>query len=147
MLDLSDRYNESDFGDHNVPLFEDVLAVFTLLTSNISEAQELLQIRPVYRKQQENFDRVLKCITHLIYLLLKTAKTVQEKRLVFTSVQGIVRANIRSACTNDTLLHLCVSRLNVIKSGYFTDDNNSRVSFRNLTQCGSSDINLTLMYN
>lgn len=143
MLDLSDRYNESDFGDHNVPLFEDVLAVFTLLTSNISEAQELLQIRPVYRKQQENFDRVLKCITHLIYLLLKTAKTVQEKRLVFTSVQGIVRANIRSACTNDTLLHLCVSRLNVIKSGYFTDDNNSRIVFPNadvvkvLIQCGS----------
>lgn len=37
------------------------------------------------------------------------------------NVRKLVKNRIRSACTNDTLLHLCVSRLNVIKSGYFND--------------------------
>lgn len=37
------------------------------------------------------------------------------------NVRKLVKNQIRSACTNDTLLHLCVSRLNVIKSGYFND--------------------------
>lgn len=99
----------------------------------------------MYRKQQENFDRVLKCVTHLIYLLVATAKTDDEKKIVCIlsilcfvhreysiecvrnqfqvneNVKKLVRNQIRSACTNDTLLHLCVSRLNVIKSGYFND--------------------------
>lgn len=111
---------------------------------NFIDAWNLLQIRPVYRKQQENFDRVLKCVTHLIYLLVVTAKNDDEKKIVciFASaymslfrkqnnfhfefqvnenVRKLVKNRIRSACTNDTLLHLCVSRLNVIKSGYFND--------------------------
>lgn len=46
---------------------------------------------------------------------------------MFNSVQTLVLGNIRSACTNDTLLHLCVSRLNVIKSSYFQYENNTRV--------------------
>lgn len=108
----------------------------------IADAWNLLQIRPVYRKQQENFDRVLKCVTHLIYLLVSTAESDDEKKIVsilcdslqqkqnqFISktlqvkenVRKLVKNHIRSACTNDTLLHLCVSRLNVIKSGYFND--------------------------
>lgn len=95
--------------------FEDVFAVFRLMIDNISEAQDLLQIRPVYRKQQENFDRILKCIVHLIYLLIGTARNENQKKLLFCSVIELVAANIRSACTYDTLLHLCVSRLNVIK--------------------------------
>lgn len=47
-----------------------------------TEARRLLQIKPVHKKQQENFDRVLKCITHLIYLLVATAKTVDQKQKV-----------------------------------------------------------------
>lgn len=130
MLDLHERYsdglNNYDIV-HNVPLFDDVFGIFKVLTQTIKESYDLLQIRPIFRKQQENFDRVLKCIAHLIYLLICTAKTVEEKTIVFRSVHELVRENIRSACTNDTILHLCVSRLNVIKSGYFGDDNNLKV--------------------
>jgi len=38
-------------------------------------------------------------------------------------VTALIRSNPRSASTGDTLLHLCVSRLNTIKSAYFSDDN------------------------
>lgn len=49
---------------------------------NFAEARRLLQIKPMHRKQQENFDRVLKCVTHLIYLLVETSKTKEEKDMV-----------------------------------------------------------------
>lgn len=43
------------------------------------------------------------------------------------TIRSLIKSNIRSACTNDTLLHLCVSRLNIIKSGYFNDATGMRV--------------------
>lgn len=46
---------------------------------------------------------------------------------VCETIRSLVKNNIRSACTNDTLLHLCVSRLNMIKSGYFNDGTATRV--------------------
>lgn len=81
------------------------------------------QIRPVYKRQQESFDRILKCITHLIYLLVETARSEVQQRQVYECVHSLVLSNPRSATTGDTLLHLCVSRLNTIKSSYFSDDN------------------------
>lgn len=83
MLDLENKSDEGEsFIGSDVPKFEDVYGVFTVLHKNLIDARKLLQIRPVYRKQQENFDRVLKCVTHLIYLLEVTSKTVEEKQFV-----------------------------------------------------------------
>lgn len=105
------------------PKFDDVHATFTILAEKICYCRKLLDIRPVYKRQQESFDRILKCLTHLIYLLVETAKTDHQKEIVRDSVKNLVRSNPHSASTGDTLLHLCVSRLNTIKSSYFTDDN------------------------
>ncbi|XP_054726310.1 protein fem-1 homolog A [Anastrepha obliqua] len=137
-----DEDNIDEIKEDHIPLFEDVFGVFRLLTETIADSQELLQVRPVYRKQQENFDRILKCIAHLIYLLISTANTHEQKKSVFCAVRDLVRATVRSACTSDTLLHLCVSRLNVIKSGYLSDENNLTIVFPNadviklLLDCG-----------
>lgn len=82
MLDLQDKYINvmpNEFFDFEIPRFEDVHAVFILLTGNILEARQLLTVRPVHRKQQENFDRILKCITHIIYLLVACAKTDEDR--------------------------------------------------------------------
>ncbi|XP_052866251.1 protein fem-1 homolog C [Anopheles cruzii] len=135
MLDLLEKYNEV-LGNEFVelrPRFEDVYAVFSILTGSINEARRLISIRPVHRKQQENFDRIMKCLTHLMHLMLATAKTSEDRAAIYRSVHALVRNNIRSAITSDTLLHLSVSRLNVIKSGYFNDDTNTlRIVFPNL---------------
>jgi len=77
----------------------------------------------VQKRQQESYDRILKCITHLIYLLVETARTDEQKEQMREMVTALIRSNPRSASTGDTLLHLCVSRLNTIKSAYFSDDN------------------------
>ncbi|XP_061389317.1 protein fem-1 homolog C [Musca vetustissima] len=126
MLELHERntdLSESNSGNVKLPYFKDVLAVFKLLTETVAECHALLQIRPISRRQQENFDSIFKCIAHAIYLLLATASTAEETRQVYLSVRKLVQANITSACTNDSLLHLCVSRLNVIKSGLLNDEN------------------------
>lgn len=85
-----------------------------------------VQVRPVYKRQQESFDRILKCITHLIYLLVETARTADQQTQVENCVRALVWSCPRSSTTGDTLLHLCVSRLNTIKSSYFSDDNQAR---------------------
>ncbi|XP_035775626.1 protein fem-1 homolog C-like [Anopheles albimanus] len=146
MLDLLEKYNEvhgNEFVDLR-PRFEDVYAVFTILTDNIKDALRLISIRPVHRKQQENFDRILKCLTHLMHLMLATAKTPDDHAAIYRAVRGLVASNVRSAITSDTLLHLSLSRLNVIKSGYFSDDtHSSRPTFpslgvvRLLLDCGA----------
>lgn len=83
MLDLETKSGDIEsFIGSDVPRFDDVLGVFTLLHKNLIEARKQLQIRPVFRKQQENFDRVLKYVTHLIYLLEVTSKTAEEKQIV-----------------------------------------------------------------
>lgn len=153
MLDLLDKNLEivpHEFADMNLPRFEDVINMFTLLADNTEPARELLQIRPIYRKQQENFDRILKCLTHLLYLLLATAKTEEDTEKIHTAVKRLIMNDIRSSCTRDTLLHLTTSRLNVIKSGYLTEDTQLKPIFPNidvvrlLIQCG---MNVNLQNN
>lgn len=153
MLDILDKNLEiipHEFDDMNLPRFKDVLHMFCLLADSIQPARDLLQIRPIYRKQQENFDRVLKCITHLLYLMISTAKTKEHTQSIHTAVRRLLLNDVRSSCTRDTLLHLTTSRLNVIKSGYLSEDTQLRPIFPNvkvvrlLIQCG---INVNLQNN
>jgi hypothetical protein len=85
MLNLHDKYLDNppdNFYGQELPLFKDVYKVFQLLTDDIREVRNLLLVRPSHRKQQENFDKVLKCITHLIYLMLMTSKSCDDEKLV-----------------------------------------------------------------
>lgn len=120
-------------GQPELPSFEEIHKVFNLLTADIADAKALLAIRPVYKKQQDNFDKMLKCITHLIYLMIATAGDSEEKtHLIHTAVYKIVKHDIRTS-NQDTLLHMCVSRLNFVKHGYFADHNlQSKSVFPNL---------------
>ncbi|XP_043469378.1 protein fem-1 homolog C [Leptopilina heterotoma] len=124
MVDLNEKIVE--IADRNrekqEPRFCDVVAIFKLLTENLPEARSLLEKRPVHKKQRESYDRILKCITHLIYLLLETAQSDEEKAEMRQLVHNLVRRNPRCASTEDTLLHLCVSRVNTIHSNYFTTE-------------------------
>lgn len=67
-------------------------------------------------------------MTHLIYLLIETGETNEEKTLTKQLVYELVKQNPRSAHTEDTLLHLCVSNLNTISTSYFTTANETQVS-------------------
>lgn len=150
MLNLNLR--DSDFihvdmqhHQETLPTFREAFKVFQLLTKNIVEMKSLLQIRPIYKKQQDNFDKILKCITHAIYLMIDTANGDENNmKHVYSSVYHIVKNDIRTS-NQDSLLHMCVSRLNYVKHGYFQDHNLTAKSvFPNirvvklLLKCGSN---------
>lgn len=54
--------------------------------------------------------------------MLQTARTREENEIVTHLIVNLVKINPRTASTDDTLLHLCVSKLNTIKSSYFMDE-------------------------
>ncbi|OWR41527.1 fem-1 A protein [Danaus plexippus plexippus] len=105
-----------------LPRHQDVLRVFTLLADHLPECRRALVARPVHKKQAETFDRALRCVSHLLHLLLLTARSESDHEEVRARVRRLVAADVRSAHTGDTLLHLCVSRLNVVRSTYFADE-------------------------
>lgn len=86
------------------------------------------QKHPVHNRQRSSYEHILKCVTHLIYLLVETAKSDDEKTLMHELVRELVKMNPRSVYTQDTLLHLCVSSLNTIDSSYFTSAEDIHVS-------------------
>jgi hypothetical protein len=151
MLNLSlkadNEFIHHEMQHETLPSFNETYKVFKLLTADIVEMKNLLQIRPIFKKQQDNFDKILKCITHLIYLMLESANGCEEKlNLIYSNVYHIVKNDIK-ASTQDSLLHLCVSRLNYVKHGYFMDPNvDTKSVFPNinvvkvLLKCGS-DVN------
>ena len=104
-----------------LPAAADVLRVFRLLAAELPGCRRLLDARPVFKAQADTFDRALRCVTHLVFLLHERAGPA-DRRAVRAAVRSLVAADVRSAHTRDTLLHLCVSRLNVIRSTYFADE-------------------------
>ncbi|XP_060529006.1 protein fem-1 homolog CG6966 [Cylas formicarius] len=116
---------------------------YKLLTKNISEMRQLLTIKPQYKRQLEYFDKIPKCITHLIYLMIKTVSREEDAALITELVTDIVKQNIKCIMVDDTLLHLCVSRLNTIRSSYFITEEPIMIFpeenvVKMLLECGSS---------
>ncbi|KAM3958636.1 ankyrin repeat protein mann-cup [Aphomia sociella] len=106
----------------DLPRHEDVMAVFRLVADDLPRCRAALAARPVHKKQAESYDRALRCATHLAALLLESARGAAAAAALRRAVARLVAADVRSAHTGDTLLHLCVSRLNVIRSTYFADE-------------------------
>lgn len=84
--------------------------------------RRLLTVRPVYKRQADFFDKMLKCITHLIHLMLETATTEHDRETVTELIRDLVKKNVKCVALEDSILHLCVSKLNTIRSSYFLDE-------------------------
>ncbi|XP_065155286.1 protein fem-1 homolog CG6966 isoform X2 [Atheta coriaria] len=143
MVDYNEKYDPAiDEEFSYAQRFEDSVKTFEILTKDIAQARQLLNVRPQYRRQIESYDRILKSITHLIYLMIRSA-TSEQITIVQRLVTDLVRVNPKSGTTDDSLLHLCVSKLNTIRSGYFSEDepiaifpNQTVIEF--LLRCGAS---------
>ncbi|RZF41868.1 hypothetical protein LSTR_LSTR005330 [Laodelphax striatellus] len=122
-FDLNERNAMSRSNCEDRLRFKDVLSTFNLLTDRIPDCQRLLGLRPVFKRQQESYDRILKCITYLIYLMVEMVRCDEKFNIVYSAVERLVRLNPHSVLTGDTILHLFLSRMNTIKSTYFLKDN------------------------
>lgn len=54
--------------------------------------------------------------------MLATATTEEDKTIIKELITDLVRKNVRCAAQEDSILHLCVSKLNTIRSSYFMDE-------------------------
>lgn len=103
------------------PSFEELFSIFQLIADNISDAQIAVTMRPTCRRQMASFDAALRCTTHLLHLMLRlleeqqaTASDFRRLRLM-RSLALLLRHSPCSVRTGDSLLHLSVSRLNVLR--------------------------------
>ncbi|KZC08594.1 Protein fem-1 like protein A [Dufourea novaeangliae] len=118
MIDFKEKTSERRNRNKEEPRFSDVVAIFKLLVSQLTEAKELLQIQPVYKLHQDSYNGIIKCITHLIYLLVETGKLDDQKAITRQLVYDLIKQNPRTAVLKDTILHLCVSEQNTIETTY-----------------------------
>lgn len=123
-LDLLDKHNMGVLREE--VHFDDVVATIDLMVKQFTTALELLEIQPVYKRQQDNFDRILGVLIHLFYILIHISKdqaqTLHMKRLV----NNIIHMNPRNY-TGDTLLHLAVSRSNAMKASSFFEGSHTTI--------------------
>lgn len=54
--------------------------------------------------------------------MLETALTKEDKKMVTELIADFVKKNIKCVVLEDSILHLCVSKLNTIRSSYFLDE-------------------------
>ena len=119
-----DLYEKHDSGLLREPLrTADVLSAFTLLVDNMEQSLELLHVRPVFRRHQDNFDRILNCLSHLLFLLtsVKSGTGVPDSGRLAELIRRVVRIDPRNS-GGESLLHLAANRDNTIKSSTYFDE-------------------------
>ena len=62
--------------DHDVRV-DDILATAELLVGDMPDCQKLLNILPVYKRQQDSYNRIMNIVTHLLHLLTLVIQTHQ----------------------------------------------------------------------
>ncbi|CAG2172454.1 unnamed protein product, partial [Oppiella nova] len=118
-LDLYEKYSNGVLREELK--YEDVLETVKLLVEQFPNAMKLLKVRPVFKRQQDNFDKILKVLTHLFYVLNVIQKTPKQTEEIKTLINAINWMNARNSF-GDTLLHLVVSKANTMKSNTFIED-------------------------
>jgi len=135
--------------DHDVRV-DDILATAELLVGDMPDCQKLLNILPVYKRQQDSYNRIMNIVTHLLHLLTLVIQTHQPwtgadangltevKRRVHAIV---VRIDPRTT-NGDSLLHMACMRKNKLRDQQLFEE--STVNFfpspsvvRLLVECGA----------
>ncbi|KAG8188428.1 hypothetical protein JTE90_007996 [Oedothorax gibbosus] len=118
-LDLHEK-NQSGLLREKIK-FNDVFENIRLLVVRFKESAIMLQARPLFRRQLENYDKVLKVVSHLFYVLYVIPKTPQEVVNMKSVIRSVLGMNARTS-TGETFLHLVCSRSNTLKTNTFFED-------------------------
>ncbi|KAL1424465.1 hypothetical protein MTO96_020249 [Rhipicephalus appendiculatus] len=98
---------------------EDVLATARLLVDRCGESARLLAERPVYRRHLDNFDKLLRVLTHLLHVLNALPKRDAADEAAVRRLVCCALAQQPRTASGDSLLHLVVSRANTMKPTVF----------------------------
>lgn len=101
--------------------YDDVIGAIRLLINQFPMSMELLCHRPVFKRQQDNFDKILKVLTHLFYILNVIPKTPEQVYEMRCLIREVLYIGPRTS-TGDSVLHLVVSKANTMKTNTFFED-------------------------
>merc|ERR1712198_448946 len=101
---------------------EDVIHTIELLLSDLARCSLLLEIAPIYKKQQESWDKVLKIISHLLFLITKLKSVPVLELPLRKKIHRLVHEMDPRTTSRDSLLHLAVSKSNSLKAQNFFED-------------------------
>ena len=123
---------------------EDVIHTIELLLSDLGRCSALLEIAPVYRRQQESWDKVLKIISHLLYLVTQLTRAPVLELPLRKKIHRLVHVMDPRTTQGDSLLHLAVSKSNSLKTQNFFEDGGQMGNLfpslpvaRMLVECGA----------
>ncbi|OQR73147.1 protein fem-1C-like [Tropilaelaps mercedesae] len=118
---LFDAHDKHAQGVFDAPInFNDVNFLLDKLMNCFPAAIEQLKQRPVFRKQQENWDRVLKILIHLLHLAEVLPKFPPEKENLRRLTRKLILLNPRMTNGN-SLLHMAVGKVDSLRQSYFDD--------------------------
>jgi len=122
-LDLNEKNNA---GALSTPVrAEDVIHTIELLLSDLGRCSLLLEICPVYKRQQESWDKVLKIISHLLFLVTQLSSPPLLELPLRRKIHRLVHEMDPRTNSRDSLLHLAVCRSNSLKAHNFFEDGGS----------------------
>ena len=122
---------------------EDVVHTIELLLSDLAGCSALLELQPVYRRQQESWDKVLRIISHLLHLVTQLARKPVLELPLRRRIHRLVHTMDPRTTQGDSLLHLAVSKSNSLKTQNFFEDGQMGNLFpslpvaRLLVECGA----------
>ncbi|XP_014681030.1 PREDICTED: protein fem-1 homolog A-like [Priapulus caudatus] len=119
--------------------FSDIYNILLLISTQLEEGMRLLNVRPVFKKQMDNFNKTLLIIIYLLYTFTRVQVPADEMVQLKRLLNKMIRLNLRSA-GGDSLLHVALDK----KSSVFDDPNLSVFPNRDVTmlllECGA-DVN------
>ncbi|KAK8775294.1 hypothetical protein V5799_031361 [Amblyomma americanum] len=125
-LDMLDK-KRAGLLSHDQLRLEDVLATARLLVDRIADTARLLSERPVYRRHLDNFDKLLRVLTHLLYVLHSLPKQNAAQDADVRRLAARALAQQPRSAAGDSLLHLVVSRANTMKPTAFFEEAHAHV--------------------
>jgi len=101
---------------------EDVVHTVELLVADLRPCANLLESAPVYKRQQESWDKVLKIISHLLHLVTQLPESNLQDLPFRRKIHRLVHVLDPRTTHGDSLLHLAVSKTNSLKTQNFFED-------------------------
>ena len=116
--------NPMEAGETNPLRFEDILKTSQYIRNGIDDALKLLQVQPICQSHLDNFDIVLSTWIHIVHILLQLAETEGQLALVFQEVLPMLKKDVKTNKSGDSLLHLSVNTT-TLQSNSFMDSEDS----------------------
>lgn len=123
-LDLNEKHCKGLIATSVRP--EDVVHTIELLLGDLSRSAALLEVAPIYKRQQESWDKVLRILSHLLLLTTQLSREPHTELPLRKSIHQLVSVMDPRTTQGDSLLHLSVSKSNTLKTQAFFEDGSQK---------------------